>query len=73
MKKQDLVLLIVKKVLMSCKNHIKRRDALNKLTDGDKPVMRFLGSDCVYYYLFTVGRIDLKYECSGDEWSLELI
>ena len=73
MKKQDLVLLIITKVLMPCKNHITRLHAIGKLTDSDKPVMRFLGSNGVYYYLFSVGRIDVKYECSGAEWSLELI
>jgi len=73
MKKQNLVLLIGKKALMPCENHIKRLQIISKLTDSDKPVMRFLGSNGVYYYLCTIGRIDCKYECSGAEWSLELI
>ena len=73
MKKQDLVLLIVKAAITNCKNHVLRMHILNQLADRDKQPMRFQG---VYhpYWLFSIGKIDLMYEVdTSGQWHITLI
>ena len=73
MKKQDLVLLIVKAAITGCKNHVLRMHILNQLADRDKQPMRFQGTNNSYW-LFSIGKVDLMYEVDQDNnWHVKLI
>jgi hypothetical protein len=73
MKKQDLVLLIVKAAILGCKNHVLRMHILNQLADRDKQPMRFQGANNSYW-LFSIGKVDLIYEVDQDNnWHVKLI
>ena len=73
MKKQDLVLLIVKAAIAHCGNHVLRVHILNQLADRDKQPMRFQGTNNSYW-LFSIGKVDLIYEVDQDNnWHVKLI
>ena len=73
MKKQDLVLLIVRTAIAGCKNHVLRMHILNQLADRDKQPMRFQGANNPYW-LFSIGKIDLMYEVDlGNQWHVSLV
>lgn len=73
MKKQDLVLLIVRIAITGCANHVLRMQILNQLADRDKQPMRFQGANNPYW-LFSIGKIDLMYEVDlGNQWHVSLV
>lgn len=70
--KKSFVLHMCLVTLTTCKNHIERLSICQQLADHNKQPMRFM-SKKHYYYLFSCGTIDLKYEDTGEKWTLELV
>ena len=73
MKKQDLVLLIVRTAITGCKNHVLRMHIIKQLADRDKQPMRFQGANNSYW-LFSIGKVDLMYEVDlNGQWHVSLV
>jgi hypothetical protein len=70
--KKSLVFHMCLIALKSCKNHVERLSICQQLADHNKQPMRFM-TKTHYYYLFSCGNIDLKYEDTGVVWTLEFI
>lgn len=70
--KKTLVHTLCLVALNTCRNHIERLNVCQQLADENKQPMKFMTKNH-YYYLFSCGTIDLKYEDDGKKWTLEFI